>query len=82
VLHARDEEIILPVLVGDKAEILAVLEKLGKKIPTEDIYDFPDPAESARAAVDLVRRGEADFLMKGRMETAVLLKAVVDREHG
>jgi len=82
VLHARDEEIILPVLVGDKAEILTVLEKLGKNIPAEDIYDVPDPAESARVAVDLVRRGGADFLMKGRMETAVLLKAVVDKEHG
>ncbi|HQN61866.1 MAG TPA: phosphate acyltransferase, partial [Flexilinea sp.] len=82
VLHARDEEIILPVLVGDKAEILTVLEKLGKNIPAEDIYDVPDPAESARVAVDLVRRGRADFLMKGRMETAVLLKAVVDKEHG
>lgn len=82
VLHARDEGIILPVLVGDKAEILTILEKIGKEIPTEDIYDVPDPAESARAAVNLVRRGEADFLMKGQMETAVLLKAVVDREQG
>ena len=47
-----------------------------------DIYDVPGLAESARYAVGLVREGKADFLMKGKLDTSVLLKAVVDKENG
>lgn len=48
----------------------------------EDIYDVADLAESARFAVGLMREGKADFLMEGRLDTSVLLKALVDKEHG
>lgn len=82
VLRARAEGITRPVLVGDRAEIDAALKKLGQSVPEEDIYDVPDPSEAARKAVELVRAGKAHFLMKGRMDTSVLLKAVVDKEHG
>ena len=82
VLKAREEGIAIPVLVGDKAAIDAALAEFGASVPEEDIYDVPDLAESARKAVALVREGKADFLMKGKLDTAVLLKAVVDKENG
>ena len=82
VLRARAEGIVSPVLVGDKAIIDQVLAELGESVPAEDIYDEPDLAEAARKAVALVKEGKADFLMKGRLDTAVLLKAVVNKEHG
>ena len=81
-LQARAEGIVTPVLVGDKAVIDQVLAELGETVPAEDIYDVPDLAESARMAVSLVRQGKADFLMKGKLDTAILLKAVVDKETG
>lgn len=81
-LQARAEGIVTPVLVGDKAVIDQVLAELGETVPAEDIYDVPDLAESARMAVSLVREGKADFLMKGKLDTAILLKAVVDKENG
>ena len=82
VLKAREEGIAIPVLVGDKAAIDEALAEFGAAVPEEDIYDVPDLAESARKAVALVREGKADFLMKGKLDTAVLLKAVVDKENG
>ena len=82
VLRARAEGIVSPVLVGDKAIIDQVLAELGETVPAEDIYDEPDLAEAARKAVALGKEGKADFLMKGRLDTAVLLKAVVNKEHG
>ena len=82
VLRARAEGIVSPVLVGDKAIIDQVLAELGESVPAEDIYDEPDLAEAARKAVALVKEGKADFLMKGRLDTAGLLKAVVNKEHG
>ena len=82
VLRARAEGIVTPILVGDKAVIDQVLAELGEHIPAEDIHDEPDLAEAARKAVALVRAGQADFLMKGKLDTSVLLKAVVNKETG
>ena len=82
VLHARGEGIIEPVLVGDKAGILEILGEFGETVPEEDIYDCPGLEEAAARAVELVREGKADFLMKGMLDTKVILKAVVNKEHG
>lgn len=82
VMHARAEGIVEPVLVGDKAVIDEILGKLGEAVPEEDIYDYPDLTKAAEYAVKLVREGKADFLMKGRLDTSVILKAVVNKEHG
>ena len=81
-LKAREEGVVTPVLVGDKAAIDSILSELGQSVPAEEIYDVPDPAQAARKAVELVRTGKAHFLMKGLLDTSVLLKAVVDKEHG
>lgn len=81
-LKAREEGIVSPLLVGDKQAIDAILAEMGAVVPEEDIYDVPDLAESARKAVSLVREGRADFILKGKLDTAILLKAVVDKEKG
>ena len=46
------------------------------------IVPVDDPDEAARLAVGLVRRGEADILMKGIINTDNLLHAILDKEHG
>ncbi len=81
-LNARSEGIAQPVLVGNKAEILRILSDMGESVPEEDIYDAPDGKAACEKAVALVREGKADFLMKGKIDTSVLLKAVVNKEHG
>ena len=82
VLHARAEGIVRPILVGDKTLIDAALEHFGQTVPPEDIYDVPDIAEAAKFAVRLVREGKADLLMKGKLDTSVLLRPVVNKETG
>ena len=81
-LHARKEGIITPVLVGDKLEINRILNDLNETVPDEDIYDVSDVKEAAEKAVELVREGKGDFLMKGFLDTSVILKAVVSKEKG
>ena len=81
-LHARREGVAEPVLVGGRAAIRDILAALGETVPEADIYDEPNPVRAAEKAVALVRGGEAQFLLKGRLDTSVLLKAVVNREHG
>lgn len=82
VVHARQEGIIDPVLIGDKGVILDTLSELKEQVPEEDIYDVEDLQPACEAAVALVREGKADFLMKGRVDTGVILKEVVNKEHG
>lgn len=82
VLHARKEGIIEPVLVGDKAVIDKILNQMGETVPEEDIVDVVEASEACEKAVSLVREGKADFLMKGRVDTGIILKAVVNKEKG
>lgn len=82
VLNARKEGIVTPILVGKKDDICRILEELGETVPNEDIYEAADDTEAAEKAVALVREGKADFLMKGYLDTKVILKAVVNKEHG
>ncbi len=80
--HAMGEGIVRPVLVGDKAKIDEICAKLGMDIPEENIYDVPDPDEAAKKAVALIHEGKGDFIMKGKLETAQILKPVVNKETG
>lgn len=82
VMLAESRGFAEPVLVGDKKAIAGLLEKMGKTVPEEDIYDCPDAPTAVAKAVELVKNGEADFLMKGKLDTSVLLKGVVKADTG
>jgi phosphate butyryltransferase len=82
VLRAQKDGIVKPILVGDKAKTLEILSKLDTAVPDQDIYDVSDDDEAARKAVALIREGKGGFLMKGKLETAQLLKPVVNKETG
>lgn len=82
VLKAADEGLLRYVLIGHKEEILAIGRELGHEIPEADVVPSETDEEAARIAVALVREGKADFLQKGLMQTATILKAVVNKEHG
>ncbi len=70
------------VLVGDEAQIRRVAAENGIDPANYRIIDEPDKVVSCRTAVSLVRNGEADAVMKGIVDTAVILKAVLDKENG
>jgi phosphate acetyltransferase len=74
--------LIDPILVGPQAKITAAAEALGKDISKLRIIDAPHSDASAGAAVNLVKAGEAEALMKGSLHTDELMGAVVRREGG
>lgn len=82
VLLARAENIIEPILVGDTSKILDICEE--HQIDIEDIplVEEKDPENACILAIDLIRSGEAEILMKGLVSTAPLLKAVLNKERG
>lgn len=81
VFAAQNQNVILPLLVGDREKILGIAAALGHAVAPECIFDAPDDAAAA-AAVALVREGRAGFLMKGRLETATLLRAALSEDAG
>lgn len=82
VKRAVKNDIVIPVLVGDQENIEQIAGDIGFDLTNFIIYNQPDPAEASRKAVSLIRRGEADILMKGLVSTAPLLKAVLNKEEG
>ena len=82
VVQATKEGVIEPVLVGDVAKIKEILAKLGASVPEENLYEAAELTDAAALAVKLVKEGKADFLMKGKCDTSILLKAVVNKETG
>ncbi len=80
--EAVDEGIVKPVLVGDKEKIIEIAKEIDLPVAEEDIYDVPDPDEAASKAVALIHEGKGDFIMKGKLETAQILKPVVNKETG
>lgn len=82
VIRAAREGFIDYILVGNKAGILDIGEKLGASIPADVIVDAAEETEAAEKAVALIRQGAGDFLMKGKLETAALMRAVIHKDTG
>jgi phosphate butyryltransferase len=82
VCRAYEREIAVPVLYGRRSEIERLSERSRLDISRFELIDTEDDKEAALEAVSAVRRGEADILMKGMIQTADLLRAVLDKENG
>lgn len=80
--EAVKEGIVEPVLVGKEDEIKAIIKEHGFALENAAIYNEEDDVSAAQTAVRLINEGKGDFLMKGRMQTADLLKQVVNKETG
>ena len=74
--------LIAPILVGPKARIEAIAKEHGIDIAGLPIVDAPHSHASADKAVELVREGRAEALMKGSLHTDELMAAVVRRDTG
>lgn len=81
-IEAARKGLITPILVGPADKIKAVAKSSGIDLHGLEIVDVPHSHGSAAKAVELVRTGRAELLMKGSLHTDELLGAVVARETG
>lgn len=82
VVEARREGIATPILVGHEEEIKAMLTGLGEAPADYEIIAGDTDQDCAAKAVALCAEGKANFLMKGILGTADLMRAVFNKEHG
>ena len=81
-VEAAQKSLITPILVGPKDEIAKTAKSAGLSLANLEIVDVSDSHASAKRAVELVREGRAEVLMKGSLHTDELMSAIVSREGG
>jgi phosphate acetyltransferase len=81
-LEAGAKGLITPILVGPAGTIDEVAKRSGLDTGNVRVVDVPHSHAAAAKAVELVRQGQAELLMKGSLHTDELLGAVVARETG
>lgn len=80
VTAAKKEGIVTPILVGHAEQIEKMLTDVGEVPADYRIVSADSDVDCAKTAVQLVTEGQADFLMKGLLGTADLMRAVLSKE--
>ena len=81
-VEAAQAGLIEPILVGPAAKIEQTAKAANVDLGKLEIIDTAHSVESAKKAVDLVKEGRAEVLMKGSLHSDELLSAIVSRDGG
>lgn len=79
---ARKEGIAHGILIGPKEKIELSAKMLAIDANEYEIVHEDDESSAAKRAVEIVRNGHADVLMKGLCSTSTILHAVLDKDCG
>ena len=79
---AFEASIIVPILVGNIAAIQKAAQAIEWNVDQFDLIASESEEDSAAKAVQCVHQGMAKLLMKGHLHTDVLIRALLNKEHG
>lgn len=82
ICRAWKDGMVEPVLIGDEPAIREILKSLDADADQMRIIHIADPVEAIQMAADMARNKEVDCIMKGKTETGVLMKVLVNKERG
>jgi phosphotransacetylase len=81
-MDAAKDGLITPILVGPAAKIAEIAKANGITLGNTQVVDVPDSHSAAAKAVELVRLGQAELVMKGSLHSDEILAAVIAKETG
>ena len=81
-IEASVQGLIVPVLIGPKVKIVTAAAEANRSLDGIEIVDVPHSHAAADKAVELVRQGSIQAIMKGKLHTDELMHAVADRDRG
>lgn len=81
VIEAEKLGIAVPVLIGNTDDIVSILATLGCSAESYRIIQADTPTECGIKAVEEIKAGNADFIMKGMVDTKDVLKPLVNKEN-
>ena len=79
IFDAQEAGFVEPVLVGNEEKISALLKKLGLEGRSYRLQGIDDSADPVQYAIEMVRAGEADALMRGNTQTRDFLMPVLNK---
>lgn len=79
--QAQEAGFVQPVLVGDRARTITLLEKLRLEKEPYTMVDTAPGLNITQAAIDIVNMGEGDILMRGNIGTRQFLMPVLSKEN-
>ncbi|WP_394867481.1 phosphate butyryltransferase [Paraclostridium bifermentans] len=79
---AKKDGIANAILVGDIEKTKEIAKELNIDLDGYELIDEKDLAQASLKAVSLVSEGKADMVMKGLVDTSIILKAVLNKEVG
>ena len=80
--NGRKEHIVNAILIGDIDKTKKIAKNLNINLDNYELIDIKDMSEACLKAVELVSSGKADMVMKGLVDTSIILKAVLNKEVG
>ena len=80
--NARKEHIVQAILVGDIEKTSEIANELSIDLNNYELIDIKDLSEACLKSVELVSSGKAHMVMKGLVDTSIILKAVLNKEVG
>jgi len=80
--HAFENGIVKAILIGDAEKIESICKSENIDCSDYEVINIKDLTEACLKAVELVSSGKAQLLMKGLVDTGILLKAVLNKEVG
>jgi len=70
-------------LFGDTHKIIQLIKKMNKEVPDEFVLvEVKDSVLACQLAVRAVNQGIADILMKGLVDTSIIMKEVLNKDYG
>ncbi|WP_459128914.1 phosphate acyltransferase [Guggenheimella bovis] len=82
VVEAKNFEMIEPILVGDVKEIDEILTALNENPNDYERIQADSLEDACHKGLSLFKEGKADFIMKGLIDTSILMKNVLNRDYG
>ena len=79
---ALAEGLVSPIVIGSSDALSSWVKGLGKKASEIEIIEEPDAARALAIAIDMLKKGEADILMRGALDPNRFLQTVLDKEKG
>lgn len=79
---ALAEDLVHPIVIGSSDALSSWMKGLGKNASEIEIIEEPDAVRALALAIGMLKKGEADILMRGSLDPNRFLQAVLDKEKG
>jgi phosphate butyryltransferase len=79
---ALAEGLVHPIVIGSSDALSTWVKGLGKNASEIEIIEEPDAMRALALAIGMLKKGEADILMRGSLDPNRFLQAVLDKEKG